>query len=212
MKKEKHRAIQVHNFLCTCSVKISIAHVSLASKLSLFPVNISETLSRITQPAMLMKKKYHLWRMFSFVFIFPFVYERAAAHRWLGMHHGVFEDDAQANSQPTNLFWNQTYVRLVVHKSFFSIIGFIYAFQSHFEPERMKSPYETLSGFGCSTCWQQGNLVAEAERIPGLVQEELREGYGHAVSCNLLVLFVGDHFPISLNLDEAAYWAKADQD
>lgn len=47
--------------------------------------------------------------------------------------------------------------------------------------------------------------MAEAERIPGLVQEELRVGYGHAVSCNLLVLFVGDHFPISLNLDEAAY-------
>lgn len=52
---------------------------------------ISEITPGIAQPVILMQKKHHLWRTFSFVFIFSSVCERATAYRWVGVHQATFD-------------------------------------------------------------------------------------------------------------------------
>lgn len=157
------------------------------------------------QPMML-KKKYHLWRMFSSVFIFPFVYERAATRRWLSTHPIVFQHCAKG--------------KLTAHSSF--PVSNLHT--SHcpalLSPFRPPSSIWNQKGWNhrtnlsiCFCIWVSAWVahMMAPHGSPWLV-EELRTSNGIAACCIKLVFLTGEGLLISQNLDEAACWAKAAQD
>lgn len=155
----------------------------------------------------MLKKKYRLWRMLSFVFILPFVYERAATCRWLSTHPIVFQHYAQGE--------------LTAHRSFpvsnlhTSCCPALLSPFRHARSMWNQKKWNHLTNLSICFCvWvsaQVAHIMAKVERSPWLV-EELRTGNGIPACCIEIVFLIGEGLLISQNLDEAAYWAKDAQD